>query len=103
VLDILEEYEDVVLASFAGHTHKYGYEQWRGIHFVVVEAVLETPPPHHSYCIVDIFRDDDNGDDDDDDDNDNGDNNNGLVLQVHGHGKCQSATYRSEPSLSKDV
>jgi manganese-dependent ADP-ribose/CDP-alcohol diphosphatase len=105
VLDILEEYEDVVLASFAGHTHKYGYEQWRGIHFMVVEAVLEAPPPHHSYCIVDIYRDDDNGDDDDynGDNNNNNNNNNGLVLQVHGHGKCQSATYRSEPSLSKDV
>jgi manganese-dependent ADP-ribose/CDP-alcohol diphosphatase len=81
VLDILKEYNDVVVASFAGHTHGYGYQQWHGIHFRVLEAVLETPPPHHTYCIVDIYDED------------------GL-LRVNGYGRCKSADYRYEPSSS---
>lgn len=72
ILDILKSYNDVVVASLSGHAHKYGYKEWNGIHFRVIEAVLETPRPHHTYCIIDLFDD---------------------ALKVNGYGECESALY----------
>jgi manganese-dependent ADP-ribose/CDP-alcohol diphosphatase len=74
VLDVLRRYPDVVMASLAGHAHKGGYRRdaVSGIHFRVVEAVLETPPPHHSYALVDVYAD---------------------RIHVRGFGDCQSAVY----------
>jgi manganese-dependent ADP-ribose/CDP-alcohol diphosphatase len=74
VLDVLRRYPDVVMASLAGHAHKGGYRRdaVSGIHFRVVEAVLETSPPHHSYALVDVYAD---------------------RIHVRGFGDCQSAVY----------
>merc|ERR1712150_108155 len=74
VLDILRDYGDIVIASFAGHAHKGGYkrDEQSGIHFRVIEAVLESPDPHKTYAIVDVFDD---------------------RLVVNGFGNCESAVY----------
>jgi manganese-dependent ADP-ribose/CDP-alcohol diphosphatase len=51
VLRILRAHSDVVVASFAGHSHHYGYERdaASGIHFRVLEAVLENTEPTYSF------------------------------------------------------
>eukprot|EP00521_Asterionellopsis_glacialis_P008105 CAMPEP_0195287298 /NCGR_PEP_ID=MMETSP0707-20130614/4415_1 /TAXON_ID=33640 /ORGANISM="Asterionellopsis glacialis, Strain CCMP134" /LENGTH=410 /DNA_ID=CAMNT_0040347045 /DNA_START=184 /DNA_END=1416 /DNA_ORIENTATION=- len=74
VLDILREYGDIVIASLAGHAHRGGYkrDEQSGIHFRVIEAVLENPHPHSTYAIVDVLDD---------------------RLVLHGYGNCQSAVY----------
>ena len=78
ILQLLDEYSDVVAASFAGHSHKYGYlHAANGIHFRVLEAVLESPHPHTTYAVVDVYAD-------------------RIVLR--GQGECQSATYFLSPS-----
>jgi manganese-dependent ADP-ribose/CDP-alcohol diphosphatase len=43
VLQVLRAFSDVVIASFCGHAHKGGYKRdtVSGIHFRVIEAVLE--------------------------------------------------------------
>lgn len=81
VLEILKDYNDVVMASLSGHAHKYGYKEWNGIHFRVLEAVLESPRPHHTFCILDIFD---------------------HALKVNGYGKCESAVYEHAPAASVD-
>ena len=75
VLEILREYSDVVVASFSGHAHKGGYvlDDASGIHFRVIEAVLESKPPTKTFGILDVYSD---------------------RLELHGHGDCQSAVYR---------
>lgn len=74
VLDILRDFRDVVVASFAGHAHSGGYkrDEESGIHFRTIEAVLENPHPHKTYGLLEVHD-------------------NCLVLQ--GHGKCESAVY----------
>jgi manganese-dependent ADP-ribose/CDP-alcohol diphosphatase len=72
VLDVLYEYRDVVAASFAGHAHKGGYCREHGIHFRVIEAVLESPPPIRTFAVVDVHQ---------------------TKLVVQGHGDCDSAEY----------
>lgn len=74
VLGILREYSDVVVASFSGHAHKGGYalDQDSGIHFRVVEAVLESKPPTKTFGILDVYFD---------------------RLELTGHGDCESAVY----------
>ena len=74
VLDILREYSDVVIASFAGHAHKGGYalDELSGIHFRVVEAVLESKPPTKTFGILDIYND---------------------RLELKGYGDCESAIF----------
>ncbi|GKY99216.1 hypothetical protein MPSEU_000877000 [Mayamaea pseudoterrestris] len=73
VLAVLRMYRDVVVASFAGHAHKGGYKRdTSGIHFRVVEAVLESPAPISTYAMIDVYDD---------------------CLQVRGFGQCKSACY----------
>ena len=74
VLDVLRDFSDVIMCSFAGHAHKGGYmrDQQSGIHFRVFEAVLENQHPHKTYAIVDIHED---------------------KVEVRGFGNCQSAEY----------
>jgi manganese-dependent ADP-ribose/CDP-alcohol diphosphatase len=74
VLAVLRRYKDVVVASFSGHAHKGGYlrDTMSGIHFRVVEAVLESPAPHKTYAMIDVYKD---------------------RLQVRGFGHCKSAIY----------
>jgi manganese-dependent ADP-ribose/CDP-alcohol diphosphatase len=59
VLTILREYADVVVVSLSGHAHKGGYERdaESGIHFRVIEAVLESPSPIMTFGTVDVFED----------------------------------------------
>jgi len=74
VLAVLREYKDVVVASFSGHAHKGGHARDRtsGIHFRVLEAILESPDPHKTYALLDVYHD---------------------RLEVRGFGHCQSAVY----------
>ena len=73
VLAILREFNDIVVASFAGHAHSGGYERdASGIHFRTFEAVLESPHPYKTYGIVEVHND---------------------CLLVQGFGHCASGTY----------
>mmetsp|Transcript_20759 Transcript_20759/g.51494 ORF Transcript_20759/g.51494 Transcript_20759/m.51494 type:complete len:534 (-) Transcript_20759:123-1724(-) len=74
VLEILREYSDVVVASFAGHAHKGGYafDETSGIHFRVIEAVLESKPPTKTFGILNVYND---------------------RLELTGYGDCESAVY----------
>lgn len=78
VLQVLREYSDVVVASFCGHAHKGGYCQdpQSGIHFRVIEAVLESRP-ERTYAMLDVHKD---------------------RLVVRGFGNCISAVYRFDKS-----
>jgi manganese-dependent ADP-ribose/CDP-alcohol diphosphatase len=74
VISLLREYSDVVVLSLAGHAHKGGYQrdEESGIHFRVVEAVLETPPPGNTYAILNVYDD---------------------RIELEGYGDCESAVY----------
>ncbi|KAL7560963.1 hypothetical protein ACA910_022448 [Epithemia clementina (nom. ined.)] len=73
VLRVLRQYRDVVAASLAGHAHKGGYKRddKSGIHFRVMEAVLENSVP--TYALVAIHDD---------------------QIEVQGFGNCESAVYK---------
>jgi len=75
VLDVLREYDDVVVASWSGHAHKGGYKRddRSGIHFRVFEAALENNDPHKTYSIIDVYDD---------------------RMEVRGFGNCLSAVYK---------
>ena len=77
VLTVLRDFSDVVVLSLAGHAHKGGYKRddQSGIHFRVVEAVLETPSPDCTYCTLDVYDD---------------------KIHLQGYGECRSATYDFE-------
>lgn len=83
VLEILRDFSDVVIASFAGHAHKGGYcrDEESGIHFRVIEAVLESKPPITTFGILDVYRD---------------------RLHLKGYGDCQSAVYWFDGNHSCD-
>lgn len=74
VLQILREYQDVIVASFAGHAHSGGYkrDEESGIHFRTIEAVLESPAPQKTYGIIEVHND---------------------CLVFQGYGRCGSAVY----------
>ncbi|GAB4813996.1 hypothetical protein N2152v2_001042 [Parachlorella kessleri] len=58
VLQTLHSYDDVVVATLAGHAHMDGYFQdEHGIHHRVCKAVLETPPGRDCFGVVDVFPD----------------------------------------------
>ena len=76
VLNILRNFSDIVIASFAGHAHSGGYKRDEsGIHFRTFEAALENPDPHKTYAMVDVHDD---------------------CLVVQGFGNCGSACYDFE-------
>lgn len=74
IVDILRQFKCTIAAAFAGHAHKGGYhrDSESGIHFRVIDAVLESKDPTKTYAIVDCYHD---------------------RLEVRGYGDCQSATY----------
>jgi manganese-dependent ADP-ribose/CDP-alcohol diphosphatase len=81
VLDILHAFSHVVLASFSGHAHKGGYlrDETSGIHFRVLEAVLESPSPIKTYGFIDFYN---------------------THMEVRGNGDLTSATYDFDHTLS---
>eukprot|EP00535_Pseudo-nitzschia_heimii_P009262 CAMPEP_0197176624 /NCGR_PEP_ID=MMETSP1423-20130617/2480_1 /TAXON_ID=476441 /ORGANISM="Pseudo-nitzschia heimii, Strain UNC1101" /LENGTH=467 /DNA_ID=CAMNT_0042626023 /DNA_START=247 /DNA_END=1650 /DNA_ORIENTATION=- len=82
VLEVLREFSDVVVASLAGHAHKGGYalDAASGIHFRVVEAVLESPPPVTTFGVLDVYGD---------------------RLELKGRGDCESAVYRFDDGRNR--
>eukprot|EP00522_Entomoneis_paludosa_P002561 CAMPEP_0172470150 /NCGR_PEP_ID=MMETSP1065-20121228/65585_1 /TAXON_ID=265537 /ORGANISM="Amphiprora paludosa, Strain CCMP125" /LENGTH=410 /DNA_ID=CAMNT_0013228001 /DNA_START=222 /DNA_END=1454 /DNA_ORIENTATION=- len=91
VLELLRSYRDVVAASFSGHKGGYRRDEKSGIHFRVVEAVLENPHPHATYATLAVHR---------------------HKLELTGFGNCESATYeldhlelspQKKPQEAKDV
>ena len=73
ILDLLEEYSDVVAMHLSGHAHKGGYSRSKkGIHYRVLEAVLESPPPIATFGILNITP---------------------SNLHLQGYGDCNSGTY----------
>jgi manganese-dependent ADP-ribose/CDP-alcohol diphosphatase len=74
VLEILRDFSDIVVASFAGHAHSGGYkrDEQSGIHFRTFEAVLENPHPYKTYAMVEVHNE---------------------CLVVKGYGNCDSAIY----------
>jgi manganese-dependent ADP-ribose/CDP-alcohol diphosphatase len=57
VLKLLREYSDVVVMTLAGHAHEGGYVESRGIHHIVVPAMLESEPTVETFGIIDIYED----------------------------------------------
>ena len=57
--EVLEEFKEVVIATFTGHAHKdgYYYDVHTGIHHRVCHGVLETVPGEDCYGIVEVFED----------------------------------------------
>ncbi|CAM6086523.1 unnamed protein product [Calypogeia fissa] len=57
VLVTLQKYSCVV-ACLSGHAHTGGYTiDSHGIHYVVLEAVLECPPEEDAFGVIDVFPD----------------------------------------------
>ena len=54
VLDILLNYNNVI-AYINGHNHAGGYEAYKGVHFITLFGMLDTP--ENSYAILDIYED----------------------------------------------
>jgi manganese-dependent ADP-ribose/CDP-alcohol diphosphatase len=81
VLKILRNYSDIVVASLAGHAHRGGYkrDEKSGIHFRVMEAVLESNHPHKTYGMVDIYND---------------------RMVIRGYGNCTSAEYDFDHTMT---
>ncbi len=82
VLEVLRDFSDTVIASLAGHAHKGGYKRdpLSGIHFRVIEAVLENPAPHKTYGLIDVHED---------------------CLVIRGYGNCTSSVYDFEHFMGK--
>ncbi len=75
VLEILREYKCTVAAALAGHDHVGGYHRdaESGIHFRVIESVLESKAPNNTFGFVDLYED---------------------KLAIRGVGDCVSAIYQ---------
>ena len=102
VLTILRSYSDIVIGAFSGHAHKGGYvrDSISGIHFRIIEAVLESKPTISTYGILEVYysnnqnnqnQNQSNENDNDNTQNENTQNENCIVLK--GYGDCQSAIY----------
>jgi manganese-dependent ADP-ribose/CDP-alcohol diphosphatase len=46
-----------VCAVFSGHDHRGGYAVVDGVHYIVLEAVVESPDDSNAYCTVDVYGD----------------------------------------------
>ncbi|XP_078692086.1 manganese-dependent ADP-ribose/CDP-alcohol diphosphatase-like [Branchiostoma floridae x Branchiostoma belcheri] len=59
VLNILQDFSDIVLAYFCGHDHEGGYHYDSGneIHHVTLPGVVEVPPGSNAFGTVDVFTD----------------------------------------------
>ncbi|CAH1274183.1 ADPRM [Branchiostoma lanceolatum] len=59
VLNILEDFSDIVLAYFSGHNHESGYHYDSGneIHHVTLPGVIEVPLSSNAFGTVDVFSD----------------------------------------------
>ncbi|RHY48241.1 hypothetical protein DYB30_014113, partial [Aphanomyces astaci] len=62
VQSMLEQHAGVVRAVFSGHSHRNGYTEDRGIHYMVLHAALECPPSdnddaNRAYATVDVYAD----------------------------------------------
>ena len=57
VVEILEKSRRV-LAVFSGHFHKGAYSEKNGIHYVVLQGLVERPMPHNVAAMVHIAKDD---------------------------------------------
>lgn len=44
-----------VCAVFNGHDHRGGYSVNQGVHYIAIEAVLESPEDSTAYAFVDLF------------------------------------------------
>ena len=46
-----------VVAYLSGHSHKSGYANANGVHFVSFQAIIETPPDTEAFATIAIFED----------------------------------------------
>jgi len=73
VLNTIRPFNDIILACLSGHAHRGGYKQDEsGIHFRVIEAVLETDAPNDTYAFMEVYED---------------------RLVIEGFGDCESVVY----------
>ena len=74
VLKVIREYGDVIAISLSGHAHKGGYlrDEESGVHFRVVEAVLENPSPDDTYAVMHVYEN---------------------SVEIIGFGNCESTEY----------
>jgi manganese-dependent ADP-ribose/CDP-alcohol diphosphatase len=57
VLEIIRENSTVVRAVFSGHFHQDGYAFDSGVHYIVMDAVLECDPTTNAFASVDLHSD----------------------------------------------
>ena len=72
-----------VVATFSGHAHRYGHHTCSrtGVHFRVLEAVLEAPPGQTAHAVVEVYPD---------------------RLEVHGYGVVKGATFKFRQENSEE-
>jgi hypothetical protein len=100
VLNILRSYSDIVIASFSGHAHKGGYvrDPVSGIHFRIIEAILESKPSISTYGILEIYHQNIENENENENtqsyiqNNENIQNNQNCIV-LKGYGDCQSSIY----------
>ena len=57
VIAALTSVPGVCVATFSGHSHQNGYQEGDGMHSVVLNAVVETPPDRNSYGTLNFYED----------------------------------------------
>ena len=57
ILKSIQRFNDVVIATFSGHTHWPGDAIDKGIHHIVFSAVLESEPGIDTYAVIRLFDD----------------------------------------------
>ena len=57
VLDLLWEFDDVVLAYLAGHCHEGGYYyDEKRIHHITLQAIVECEPDINAFATVHVYN-----------------------------------------------
>jgi manganese-dependent ADP-ribose/CDP-alcohol diphosphatase len=46
-----------VIAYLCGHSHNHGYAYANGIHYLVFQAIIETPPDQQSFATITVYED----------------------------------------------